>query len=336
MQRSIRMDLIRLALSRILSRTTRRVGVVLIAILAVASTAAGAPAAHAATTMTWTVTVGQQSQNGAIQGMAYGPGEIWINVGDTVHWVAASMEPHTVSFTDAAHPPGPFDPSIGYMTTATPETTIDAPGEFRSSGIVATMSDPALPPAVSSYDLTFDGVGVYHYICYLHGMAMQGIVNVRAAGTPYPFSQQRYDAQANQVRARVLADGFAQWAADRAASNAHHVYVGSADMTAMVMRFVRTKVTIRTGETVTFDWALNKAPVPHTVTFGDEPATMAPVGDPTNYSGGTLSSGVMLGPDFMPPGAPSTYAVTFTKPGVYHYLCMFHDGMGMIGTVVVH
>jgi plastocyanin len=303
--------------------------------LAAVSATYGVSAAGASTATTWTVQVGQQSHNGAIQGMAYGPGEIWIDVGDTVHWVANSMEPHTVSFLDAAHPPGPFDPS-GYMVVPTPETTIDAPGEFRNSGIIATMSDPALPPAVTSYDLTFTGPGDYHYMCYLHGQAMQGTVHVRDAGTPYPLSQRDYNAQANAIRSGVLDDGYAQWGADREASDAHHVFVGSADSMAMVMRFVNEKVTIRTGETVTFDWGRNAAPVPHTVTFGDEPPTLAPVGDPTDYSGGTLSSGAMLGPLFMPPGAPSTYAVTFTAPGTYHYLCMFHDGMGMVGTVVVH
>ena len=34
--------------------------------------------------------------------------------------------------------------------------------------------------------------------------------------------------------------------------------------------------------------------------------------------------------------APAAAAeVTFNKAGVYHYICQFHDGMGMVGTVVV-
>jgi plastocyanin len=155
------------------------------AALLLAPTALASAVSHPAP-RTWTVRVGAQSGSGAIQGMAYGPTAIWINVGDTVKWTANSLEPHTVSFANAAHPAAPFSPTIAYMVNRTPQSSISSPGQFRNSGIMATMSDPTLPPAHLTYRLTFKGVGTYHYLCYLHGAAMQGVVHVRRAGTPYP------------------------------------------------------------------------------------------------------------------------------------------------------
>ena len=58
----------------------------------------------------------------------------------------------------------------------------------------------------------------------------------------------------------------------QAASDSHLVYMGAADDTALVMRFIRPTVRIKAGESVTFDMAMNSGiPVPHTVTFGTEP-----------------------------------------------------------------
>lgn len=293
--------------------------------------AAFSPAsAQAATPTTWTVTVGSESPNHMIQGMNYGPSDIYINVGDAVHWVADSMEPHTVSFIDDAHPMAPFSPAIGYMVERTPEEAISAPGEFRSSGIIGTMSDDILPPARGSYDLTFAGVGDYTYYCYIHGTAMKANVHVRAAGTPYPHTQQWYNVQTSKARAAVIRDGQHLWTGMRTAADAHHVYVGASDMTAMVMAFTRSHTTIRVGESVTFDLSKNSPDTPHTVTFLPEPKSpfFVPVGDPAHYAGGTLNSGVLT-------SASGPYTVTFTEAGTYDYVCMLHDTMGMVGSVTV-
>jgi plastocyanin len=130
------------------------------------------------------------------------------------------------------------------------------------------------------------------------------------------------------ARAAVIADGERIWSGARSAADAHHVFVGVSDEMAMVMAFTRPHVTVHVGESVTFEWSKNAVPVPHTVTFGEEPASLGPVGDPTHYAGGTLSSGIVVAPS-------STFTVTFTKAGTYSYLCMLHDHMGMVGSVTV-
>ena len=279
---------------------------------------------------TWHVYVGEQSANGAIQGMQFLPGDIWINVGDKVHWTADSMEPHTVSFLAANALPGQFtgDPS---MTNQMPQLTIGSPGEVRNSGILSTIQFGELPRTIKSYDLTFTGPGNYPYYCFLHGVGMKGVVHVASAGAPYPHSQRFYDSQFRKGRAAVIADGFRLRGAALARSSSHHVFVGALDHMAMVMRFMRSHVAIRVGQTIDFDASMNNGdPVPHTVTFGQEPSGPVRVGDATNFIGGNLSSGVI------PTGGPGAhFVVTFNKAGVYHYICQFHDGMGMVGTVVV-
>jgi plastocyanin len=293
-----------------------------------------AHAAPSSKTKTWTVMVGAESRSGAIQTMAYGPKKIWINTGDTVHWVANSMEPHTVSFINAKHPAGPFDLATTYMTAQTAKHTISRPGQFRSSGVMAPDPDAFFPDAVSSYDLKFLKPGTYRYLCYLHGKAMSAVVVVRKAGTPYPHTQADYNAMARRASNADIEHGLELWGDTLGSADAHHVYVGAADMRVMVNRFISDNVVVKVGDSVTFDLGKNAFPVPHTITFGPTPANpLAPTGDPSNYQGGALSSGVILPPGFGPP--PSTFTVKFTKAGTYPYVCILHASMGMIGQVIV-
>ena len=293
--------------------------------------------AHAAPTTkarTWNVMVGAQSRSGAIQTMAYGPKKIWINAGDTVHWVSNSMEPHTVSFIDAKHPAVEFDLGIAYMSAQTSKRTISKPGQFRSSGIMAPEPDAVFPDAVKTYDLKFLKPGRYPYICYLHGKAMRAVVVVRKAGKPYKYTQADYDAMATEAANEDIEHGLNLWSDAVGAADSHHVYMGAADMTVLVNRFIAGNIVVKVGDSVTFDMSRNTFPVPHTVTFGPPPANpFAPTGDPTNFQGGSLSSGVILPPGFGPP--PSTFTVKFTKAGTYSYVCLLHAGMGMVGQVVV-
>ncbi len=283
--------------------------------------------------VTWRVHAGAQSPNGAIQGMRFLPGDIWIDVGDTVHWTASSMEPHTVTFLPLGQLPPAFDPSNPAQTMPTPQHWISAPGQVRNSGVLSTLQFSELPPTVTGYDLKFTGTGNYVYYCLIHGQAMMGTVHVAAAGTPYPHTQGFYERQYRAGRNQMIRQGNRFYAKARTQSSNHHVFVGAVDDAGMlmIMRFIRTTVHVHVGQTIDFDWSLNNGdPVPHTVTFGTEPPAPIPVGDPTHFVGGNLSSGVL------PTAGPGThFRVTFDKAGTYPYICMFHDGMGMVGKVVV-
>jgi plastocyanin len=279
---------------------------------------------------TWHVAVGQQSRDLAVQGMAFLPGEIWVNAGDTVRWRARSAEIHTVTFLAPGQKLPEFNPVDARQIREQGGQTHDGRA-YLNSGIMSTLPETGLDaPSVRTYELRFTRTGDFEYYCIVHGQAMKGTVHVRPAGTAYPHSQRYYDARARHEAAKIVAHGYQLWERTRhAATDNHHVFAGAADDTAMVMRFVREDVTVRVGEKVTFDMSRNTSYVPHTVTFGPEPSSILapPIGDPAHFRGGQLHSSII------PPG--KSFTVTFEKAGTFHYICTLHDHMRMEGTVVV-
>ncbi|HET6825743.1 MAG TPA: plastocyanin/azurin family copper-binding protein [Amnibacterium sp.] len=292
--------------------------------LAGAALAPGHSSHHA---RTWTVQVGNESRNQAIQGMAFLPSNIWIDAKDTIRWKAASAEIHTVTFLASGQTLAstqPFDPSNPAELLRQGGTSYDGKS-YYNSGVMTNVSDSGFP-ATTTYSLTFPKTGTFTYWCLVHGMAMKGTVHVRKAGTPYPFSQWQYDRWSAKKARAILRDGYDLWEDTADMATNHTVFQGNDDGVAMVMRFIRPTVYVHVGQTVTFKNIGMGAP--HTVTFGTEPANfLAPLGDPTHYSGGQLNSGLQ------PPGA--SFAVTFTKEGTFSYICALHDYMGMVGKVVV-
>jgi plastocyanin len=88
-------------------------------------------------------------------------------------------------------------------------------------------------------------------------------------------------------------------------------------------RFDPETVTVAAGDTV--KWT-NPAFVAHTVTFDPSKAQKAsdvslPAGV-APFDSGTIEE-------------DGTFSHTFTVKGTYKYVCVFHEAMGMVGTVVV-
>lgn len=299
--------------------------------LALSAWGATASAVAAPTPTNWTVLVGSQSADGSISGARFLPGEVWIDQGDTVTWKANSVEAHTVTFIpDNATPPR-FNPGDPTQVTRVGTGSVD--GTYQNSGVLTTVLPGhdfgPFPPFVAphqDYTLSFPDTGDFDYYCLVHGVMMKGTVHVAAAGTAYLHTQAWYDAQAAAQARAIRLDGNQLRATALAQASNHRVMVGADDGQAMVMRFLRSTVTVHVGDTVVFDNSKNMGP--HTVTFGQEPegpALERPLLAAT-YSGGDLNS-------FVLPGA--TFEVTFTAPGTYHYICALHDVQGMVGTVNV-
>jgi plastocyanin len=307
-----------------------RAGLSLAALSAVVgATLLSAPAAsaHGASTdgpRTWYVHVGLESRNHAIQGMVFSPSELWINAGDTVVWQADSAEIHTVTFTtDGAPPPQPFTESPQQVLPSGGSTYVA--GQFFNSGVLSTMAGDNGQPPFLDYSLRFTQNSDITYYCWVHPM-MAAHLHVRDAGTPYPHTQRWYDTQAAIERGAILARGAQLRAQAESMATSHQVVAGIGDDTVDVMRFIRSTVTIKVGESVTFtNWSF----APHTVTFGPEVVPPpVPIGDPSHYDGSyPLSSGFFM--------YGQSYTVTFTKAGDYSYICALHDMMGMVGTVHV-
>ncbi len=298
------------------------------AIGAMADSASAVPPAPQA----WTVLVGNETSSMSVQGQRFLPGDVTIDAGDTVTWQANSTEIHTVTFIDGGapqSPPPPFDPTNGAQLTPQGGPTMGA-GYFNS-GLLSTSdsSGPIPVPPVHSYTLTFPDPGTFTYYCLVHGVMMRGVVHVQPASTAYPYSQADVDADAAFQASAINADGRALLAQAHAASTNHKVFTGADDGIAMTMRFSKAKVVIHKGDTVRFLNTMSMG-APHTVTFGAVPAGLAlfaPAGDPTNYRGKNLHSGII--------GPGGKFKVTFNKVGRFHYVCALHQDMGMKGLVVV-
>ena len=269
--------------------------------------------------VTWKVLVGEQTPDLAIQGMRFLPGEIWIDQGDSIKFLANSAEIHTVSFGNPPLPPNSVDNLLFDAATPVGGPVFDPDASWTNSGILTTMPSPEFP-SVTSYSLKFAARGDFTAYCLIHGQMMSLSIHVLAPGSPYPHTQAFYDAQAAAESAAVLADGIALWNATAAQATPTHVYAGASDTVAMVMRFIPEADTVPLGTTVTFDLGKNQILVPHTVTF-------------TNFmqKGQLVDSGVLLAP----PAGPSSFSVTFDQTGTWDYFCQFHDDMGMVGSVTV-
>jgi plastocyanin len=310
--------------TRMLSRPGRAV-LAAVALLTPVALGAAAQSANAIPSppVSWTVLVGSQTSNMAIQGQRFLPGDITIDAGDSVTWQGNSAEIHTVTFKAGGAPQStlpPFDPNDPAQTGPVGSSTMNDVLD-HSSGI--------LVKGAPGYTLTFPNTGTFTYYCLVHGIMMRGVVHVQANGDPYPYSQADYDAQSALMAAGIVADGRAEIARALAHSGPHKVFTGTDDMTAMVVRFLHQRVVIHKGERVRFVNTMSMN-APHTVTFGAVPpipALFSPSGNPARFRGGNLNSG------FMPPHA--TFTVTFKKVGKFHYVCGLHSDMGMKGVVVV-
>jgi plastocyanin len=125
-----------------------------------------------------------------------------------------------------------------------------------------------------------------------------------------------------------------------------------------LVRFVKGTVQIHAGQTV--EWSNSDPEEPHTITFGTEPddlfdpspnVTLDPDGGlraVLNSPSDSVHSGFIVQALDDQPGMPvnsnpnnsialnhTRFRVTFMAPGTYNYLCALHDGLGMVGQVVV-
>jgi plastocyanin len=320
--------------------------------LALAMSAPTSMAHAAAEHHTWQVTVGVQTANGAIAGMAFTPSQIYVKAGDTVVWTVGAKEIHTVTF---GTPPADTDDEAGEGITnpllnafeelierfATPAGGSSFDGvSYYNSGIMTTVpAASGFPQAIKQYQLAINApVGAYTFYCLVHGPTMSQVVHVIPNDQAYPFTQAQYDAQAAQQRGHLFAQGWQAYAQTQAVLAPNSVSVGSSVDAgqADVMRFLRANTTIKVDESVTFT---NATMDPHTVTIGSEQALpgggLLPFGNWNDiHQGDNISSGV-FGAAFTGFGLPTSVTFRFTQPGVYHYFCVFHDYMGMVGTITV-
>jgi len=179
-----------------------------LALVPVTAASAGTPGGP----RTWHVLVGGQSEDRAVQAEGYYPHVITIDAGDTVVWTLNSPELHGVVFNGTCESFSCVSPDcLTIVLDFSPcgPSSYDGVTAIAQSGRmvspVYTNWDNTVPHGTTTYSLTFTqpGASVY-YDPSVSGM--RGVVIVHRAGTPYPFTQAEYSAQARQqLRADLVA-----------------------------------------------------------------------------------------------------------------------------------
>ena len=304
----------------------------------------------------WKATAGAQNKDMGKQAIAFLPNELWIHAGDSITWTSAVGEIHTVSFFIAGQPYEDFNTGC--------------PG-FSSSGTSFDGSKClSAPPLVAgqSFTVKFPKAGNFSLICLVH-VHMTGVIHVLAANAALPYDQYFYNEQAEKQTHNLLSDAdndkehhSHQQMEDMLSARVLHgngVAAGIGEMNATaagfqslsVVRFLHGTIEIHAGETV--EWSILDPALPHTITFGVEPANPGPPSANVSFDadgaghatlkapGDSTHSGIIgavpmnqVGVPQSPPSIP-VFRVTFLKPGTYNYICALHDELGMVGKVIV-
>jgi plastocyanin len=186
-----------------------------LALVPVTAASAGTPGGP----RTWHVLVGGQSEDRAVQAEGYYPHVITIDAGDTVTWTLNTVQLLGVTFTgtcadlsSSCTPPDCvtiFSEGFSDFSPCGPSrydgvTTVDQSGMMVSP--VYSNWDTSIPHGATTYSLTFTQPGVNVYFDQTV-TGMRGVVIVHPAGTPYPFTQAQYSAQAQDQLHADLAAG---------------------------------------------------------------------------------------------------------------------------------
>ena len=293
----------------------------------------------------WHASVGAESKDLGRQAIAFLPNEMWIHAGDSITFDFITAEIHTVTFLTSGQVRPPFQ--------------VGCPGFAAGSAIFDGSTCVTSPPLVRGGSLTvsFPNAGNYKLTCLVHE-DMTGTIHVLDTTAALPYTQAAYDGQAEaQAHELLEAEGLSL-------TDSHHHHGKPAEAgigkivssagghdTVSVMRFLQPEIIIHAGQTV--EWVNDDPIMPHTITFGTEPANpVPPAGGVTIDADGALHGTLTSPSDSVHSGfivsapqeriglpqAPlgnTRFRVTFTSPGVYPYICALHDILGMKGRIVV-
>jgi plastocyanin len=323
--------------------------------------------AYASTPQTYTVLVGSDNVSNGVSISSFFPDTVKIHVGDSITWKANAHEIHTVTFLagqkledlliaapDGMASPFQINPKAGFPTPTNGEYDGST---FMNSGILST--DPGF---VTSFTLTFTHLGVFDYVCYVHGTMMSGEIDVVADSVAVPSPAQVQAQGQSQIQAawhgvpKVLAQARAQvvpTVVNPDGTLTRTVILGYMSGNVMVMQFFPSHVTVHQGDTVVWKLSPSDDIAPHTVTFFNgapdlplvilgfdqgkpvlliNPAVLFPSqavkqGTPLN-STDFFNSGMLI------PGVMTSFALKIGDiSGSISYSCILHDSSGMDATL---
>ena len=323
----------------------------------------------------WHALAGADSPDHAVQAIAFLPNEMWIHAEDSITWSFLTSEPHSATFltpglvrppftvgcpsTNITPDPSAFDNSScvnsGRITTvgATYTVTFPKSGNYRLVCLVHVNMTATIHVLDASVPLPHD----------------QAFYDAEGAKQAQALLTDRDGAS------RTVKEDPHDAGGDGSMHSHHNmVTVATGEVistpggisSVTVMRFMQPRITIHAGETVEWDSSDVSG---HTVTFGTEPPNVTPQTPPSTnvfadadgarhaiiystsdsvHSGfiaqagheriGIAQAAPPTAPSVSPPlpaGPVTRFRVTFMSPGVYPYICAFHDQLGMKGEVIV-
>ena len=292
----------------------------------------------------WNATIGAQSGDLGRQALAFLPNEIWIHAGESITWTMAVNEGHTVTFLTSGQIRPPF--------------TVECPGFSAGSASFdgSTCVTSGLLFQGDKFTVVFPVAGNFKLVCLVHS-DMTGTIHVLDPSQSLPHDQAFYDREAQRESADLLRAEVTE------VTNRHHlenaviaghgntVATGGGSESFSVMRFSDPGITVQAGDTI--EWTNDDPTTAHTVTFGREPQDLVDPSsnvtvDPDGARHGVLNSPsdavhsgfIQAAPQdrtglAQVPSGVTRFRITFSKPGIYSYICSLHDVLGMKGSVVV-
>lgn len=266
----------------------------------------------------------------------FGPEKVTVLTGTTVTWVNSFTEPHTVTF---GAPQG--DPTTPLNVTPGQPVEYDGTGAF-SSGLFAPGYPPvpSAPPSGTEFSVTFTAAGNFDYFCAIHP-DMKGEIDVVDSGDVDSqadidaASQSEYDASLASLKAdEAAAPTSATSTTNADGTKTYTVDVGGPDNpNGALVQYFPASLDITAGDTV--NW-VSDTHEPHTVTFNPDlfqgdPTTAGPVAPEGAFDGTGLVNSGLIGAGY----AATSFQLTFSKAGEYHYICLLHAPSGQVGVINV-
>ena len=293
----------------------------------------------------WNATIGAQSDDLGRQALAFLPNEIWIHVGESITWTMAANEGHTVTFLTSGQIRPPF--------------TVECPGFSASFATFdgSTCATSGLLFQGDKFTVVFPGAGNFKLVCLVHS-DMTGTIHVLDPSQSLPHDQAFYDREAQRESGDLL-----RVEVTGVTNHDHHlentVIAGHGDTVATgggsdsfsLMRFSDPEITVHAGDTI--EWTNDDPTVAHTITFGPEPQDLVDPSSNVTVDADGARHGVLNSPSdavhsgfiqaapqdrtglAQTPSGVTRFRITFSRPGIYPYICSLHEVLGMKGSVVV-
>jgi len=243
-----------------------------------------------------------------------------------------------------------------------PVETYDGSG-YRNSGF---LSNGTVVPPNEAYSLTFDTPGTYQYLCLIHPTTMVGEIIVEPANATDVPSQDEIDAmaqaeitplleEAENIRAAATSSDMVRSEPGPNDTTIWHIPAGVAgsDPRIEVYDFFPKDLSVKSGDTVIWTSTFFHQVIFHpgqpapefvvpTPVEGQElpnlvvsPEVAFPAKPSGEFDGTKFFSSGLIGTLGGPLPGGTTFAMTFSEPGTYDYVCATHRPLGMEGSINV-